>query len=67
MLITFYEVTGEDKYLLACEKLMLETWELFFDKKNNLLQKNPINKNDLFGKWHDIVFNAKWSLSKMVF
>jgi len=48
MLITFYEVTGEDKYLLACEKLMLETWELFFDKKNNLLQKNPINKNDLF-------------------
>ena len=48
MLITFYEVAGEDKYLLACEKLMLETWELFFDKKNNLLQKNPINKNDLF-------------------
>ena len=34
MLITFYEVTGEDKYLLTCEKLMLETWELFFDKKN---------------------------------
>ena len=27
---------------------MLKTWELFFDKKNNLLQKNPINKNDLF-------------------
>ena len=48
MLITFYEVSGEDKYLLACKKLMLKTWELFFDKKNNLLQKNPINKNDLF-------------------
>jgi len=48
MLITFYEVTGEEKYLLACEKIMLETWELFFDKKNSLLQKSPINKNDLF-------------------
>ena len=48
MLITFYEVTGEEKYLLSCEKIMLETWELFFDKKNSLLQKSPINKNDLF-------------------
>jgi hypothetical protein len=27
---------------------MLETWELFFDKKNSLLQKSQINKNDLF-------------------
>ena len=48
MLITFYEVTGEEKYLLTCEKIMLETWELFFDKKNSLLQKSPINNNDLF-------------------
>ena len=23
-----------------------------------------INKNDLFGKWHDMVFNAKWSLKQ---
>tara|TARA_B100001123_G_scaffold445670_1_gene597860 strand:- start:46 stop:1995 length:1950 start_codon:yes stop_codon:yes gene_type:complete len=48
MLITFYESTGEEKYLIACEKVMLKAWELFFDKKNNLLHKNPINKNDLF-------------------
>ena len=50
MLITFYEATGEEKYLFECEKKMLETWELFFDEKNKLLQKNPINKNDLFVK-----------------
>ena len=48
MLITFYEVTGDEKYLTVCEKIMLKAWELFFNKKNNLLQKSPINRNDLF-------------------
>ncbi len=54
MLITFYEATGKDKYLFACEKIMIKTWNLFFDKKNNLLHKNPINKNDLFVNSIDI-------------
>ena len=27
---------------------MNETWELFFDQKNKLLQKNKIGDNDLF-------------------
>ena len=48
MLIDIYECTGEIKYLNKAEKSMLETWELFFDKKKEILHKNPLKKNDLF-------------------
>jgi len=48
MLINFYEFTGDIKYLQKAEVKMKETWELFYDDKKEILQKNPLNKNDLF-------------------
>ena len=48
MLINFYEFTGHIKYLNKAEETMNETWNLFFDNNREILQKNPLNKNDLF-------------------
>ena len=47
-LLSYYEIEGNDKYLNILIEKMNETWELFFDKKNKLLQKNKIGDNDLF-------------------
>ena len=33
---------------------MEKTWDLFHDKKNKILQKNPVNQNDLFFPPSDI-------------
>jgi len=46
--INFYETTGKSVYLDNAKKIAQKTWDLFFDKKNKILQKNPIDKNDLF-------------------
>ena len=46
--ISLYEIEGDDQYLEKSIKLMNEIWELFFDEKSKLLQKNQIKKNDLF-------------------
>ena len=48
LMINFYEITGEYKYLTDAEKINEQTWELFYDKKNKILQKNPVKENDLF-------------------
>ena len=48
MMINFYEITGKNVYLDDAKKIAQKTWDLFFDKKNKILQKNPIDKNDLF-------------------
>ena len=47
-LLSYYEIEGNDKYLNILKEKMNETWELFFDQKNKLLQKNKIGDNDLF-------------------
>ena len=47
-LLSYYEIEGNDKYLNILIEKMNETWELFFDQKNKLLQKNKIGDNDLF-------------------
>ena len=47
-LLSYYEIEGNDKYLNILIEKMNETWELFFDQKNKLLQKNKISDNDLF-------------------
>ena len=47
-MINLYEVTGELSYLNDAKKIAQKTWELFYDKNNKILQKNPIEKNDLF-------------------
>ena len=48
LMINFYEVTGEITFLNDAKKTVRKTWELFYDKNNKILQKNPVEKNDLF-------------------
>ena len=54
LLITLYEINNDKISLEKCEKKMEETWNLFFNKENNLLQKNIIKYNDLFVQPLDI-------------
>mgnify|MGYP001360093100 FL=1 len=54
LLITLYEINNDKISLKKCEKIMEETWELFFNKENNLLQKNILKSNDLFVQPIDI-------------
>ena len=48
LMINFYETTGEINHLDDAKKIVQQTWDLFYDKKNKILQKNPIKQNDLF-------------------
>ena len=48
LMINLYEVTGEIDHLDSAKKVSQQTWDLFYDKKNKILQKNPIKENDLF-------------------
>jgi len=48
LMIDFYEITGEINYLDDAKKTVQQTWDLFYDKENKILQKNPIKLNDLF-------------------
>jgi len=48
LMINFYESTGEINYLDDAKKIIQQTWDLFYDEKNKILQKNPIEENDLF-------------------
>jgi len=48
LMINFYETTGEINYLDDAKKIAQQTWDLFYDKENKILQKNPIKQNDLF-------------------
>ena len=48
LMINFYETTGEVNYLDDAKKIVQQTWDLFYDKENKILQKNPIKQNDLF-------------------
>ncbi len=54
LMINFYETTGEINFLNDAKKTMQETWDLFYDKNNKMLQKNPITDNDLFVSPSDI-------------
>ena len=53
-MINLYETTGKISYLNESIKTMGKTWDLFYDKKNKILQKNPIDQNDLFFPPSDI-------------
>ncbi len=48
LMINFYEITGKVDYLDDAKKVVQQTWDLFYDKQNKILQKNPIDQNDLF-------------------
>ena len=54
LLITIYEINNDNDSLEKCEKIMEECWGLFFNKENNLLQKNILKSNDLFVQPIDI-------------
>ncbi len=54
LLITLYEINNDKISLKKCEEKMEETWRLFFNKENNLLQKNILKSNDLFVEPIDI-------------
>jgi len=48
LMIDLYEVTGDINYLNDAKDTMQKTWDLFYDKNNKILQKNPVEQNDLF-------------------
>ena len=57
VLVSFYEVTGNEKYLNRSEEILKETWSLFYDEETKTLQKNSQKLNDLFVKPIDIIDN----------
>ena len=57
LLITLYELNNDKESLKKCKEVMADTWNLFFNKDNNLLQKNILNSNDLFVNPIDIADN----------
>ena len=46
--VNFYEITGKINFLNEAKEIAQKTWDLFYDKTNKILQKNLIEKNDLF-------------------
>ena len=48
LLVTLYEVDGDEHSLEKAITIMKETWEIFYNKDTQLLQKNRIKENDLF-------------------
>jgi hypothetical protein len=48
LLVTLYEVKGDESSLEKAITIMRETWEIFYNKDTQLLQKNKIKENDLF-------------------
>ena len=57
VLVSFYEVTSDEKYLNKSEEILKETWGLFYDEETKTLQKNSQKMNDLFIKPIDIIDN----------
>ena len=57
VLVSFYEVTSDEKYLNKSEEILKETWGLFYDEETKTLQKNSQKTNDLFVKPIDIIDN----------
>ena len=48
LLVTLYEVDGDENSLQKAITIMKEIWEIFYNKDIQLLQKNKIKDNDLF-------------------
>ena len=48
LLVTLYEVNGDEKSLEKAINIMKKIWEIFYNKDTQLLQKNKIKDNDLF-------------------
>ena len=48
LLVTLYEVDGDENSLQKAITIMKEIWDIFYNKDIQLLQKNKIKDNDLF-------------------
>ena len=48
LLVTLYEVNGDERSLEKAITVMKEIWKIFYNKDTQLLQKNKIKDNDLF-------------------
>ena len=57
LLITLYEINNDKQSLTKCIELMTNAWKIFFNKDNQVLQKNKIEDNDLFVDPVDIIDN----------
>ncbi len=57
LLVSLYEINKDEDCLKNCSELLRETWNLFYDEENNLLQKNIKKSNDLFTKPIDTADN----------
>ncbi len=54
LLVTLYEVNGDESSLAKAITIMKEIWEIFYNKDAQLLQKNKIKDNDLFASPIDL-------------
>ena len=54
LLLNLYEIEEKKEYLDEASKIMVEAWNMFYDDKSKLLQKNPIKTNDLFASPVDL-------------
>jgi len=57
LLISLYEIDGNNDHLAFTDNIMKKIWNIFFDKKTELLQKNQIENNDLFTSPVDVYDN----------
>jgi uncharacterized protein len=52
--LSLYEINGNKEDLKLSIEIAKKLWDIFFDKKSELLQKNEINNNDLFANPVDL-------------
>ena len=57
LLISIYEIKNDTNSLTRCADILEETWELFYNNENQLLQKNIKKTNDLFVNPIDVIDN----------
>ncbi len=57
LLISIYEIKNDTNSLTRCADMLKETWELFYNNENQLLQKNIKKTNDLFVNPIDVIDN----------
>ncbi len=57
LLISIYEIKNDTNTLTRCVDILNETWELFYNNENQLLQKNIKKTNDLFVNPIDVIDN----------
>ena len=52
--LSLYEINGSKNDLKISTEIAEKLWDIFYDKKSELLQKNEVNNNDLFANPIDL-------------